>query len=212
MQGAKLSLLVPMLLAGSCCPPEPAKKTTPPPVPVVKPPAPPQKDLALPEETHLQNVRQLTFGGDNAEAYWSFGGDRLILQTNHAPYKCDQIEVLTVAGGAAEAGLDRQGPHDLRVLPEGRSGDRLRVDARGSPGVPDAARHVEGLPVGPVRVRHLQRERRRLEPAQADANDAGLRRRGDGVPERRQHHLHVDAQRRSRAVADGRRRQEPHAS
>ena len=55
------------------------------------------KDLALPEETHLRNVRQLTFGADNAEAYWSFGGDRLIMQTNHAPYKCDQIEELTVA-------------------------------------------------------------------------------------------------------------------
>ncbi|HMG54123.1 MAG TPA: M28 family peptidase, partial [Kofleriaceae bacterium] len=54
-------------------------------------------DLALPQETHLRNLRQLTFGADNAEAYWSFAGDRLIMQTNHAPYKCDQIEELTVA-------------------------------------------------------------------------------------------------------------------
>ncbi|HWU86416.1 MAG TPA: PA domain-containing protein, partial [Kofleriaceae bacterium] len=101
MQGAKLSFLVPMLLAGSCCPPEPvAKKTTPPPAPVVKPPSPPAKDMALPEEKHLRNVRQLTFGGDNAEAYWAFGGDRLILQSNHKPYACDQIEVLPLAGGA----------------------------------------------------------------------------------------------------------------
>jgi hypothetical protein len=44
-------------------------------------------------------VRQLTFGGDNAEAYWSFAGDRLILQTNHQPYHCDQIEALMVATG-----------------------------------------------------------------------------------------------------------------
>ncbi len=60
---------------------------------------PEAKDLALPEEIHLKNVRQYTFGGDNAEAYWSFAGDKLILQSNHAPYKCDQIEVLDVKTG-----------------------------------------------------------------------------------------------------------------
>ena len=32
-------------------------------------------DLALPAETHLANLRQLTFGGENAEAYWSWAGD-----------------------------------------------------------------------------------------------------------------------------------------
>ena len=35
----------------------------------------PGRDLALPAETHLANLRQLTFGGENAEAYWSFDGD-----------------------------------------------------------------------------------------------------------------------------------------
>jgi Tol biopolymer transport system component/membrane-associated protease RseP (regulator of RpoE activity) len=60
-------------------------------------PSVPAVDLAQPKESHLRNVRQLTFGADNAEAYWAFGGDRLIMQTNHAPYKCDQIEELTVA-------------------------------------------------------------------------------------------------------------------
>ena len=28
--------------------------------------------LTYPSEKHITNVRQLTFGGDNAEAYWSF--------------------------------------------------------------------------------------------------------------------------------------------
>lgn len=90
MKGA-LSLLSCFVL-GACCPPAPAKK----PVPVTTGEKPEAKDLALPEEVHLKNVRQLTFGADNAEAYWAFGGDKLILQTNHAPYKCDQIEVLDV--------------------------------------------------------------------------------------------------------------------
>jgi Tol biopolymer transport system component len=57
------------------------------------------RDLALPTETHLRHLRQLTFGADNAEAYWSFAGDRLIMQTNRAPYHCDQIEEMTVATG-----------------------------------------------------------------------------------------------------------------
>ena len=67
-----------------------------------KPPSTEIRDLATPDETHLHNLRQLTFGGDSAEAYWSFGGDRLIMQTNHAPYACDQIEELTVATGKTQ--------------------------------------------------------------------------------------------------------------
>ncbi len=77
---------------GACCPPDAAKQPAPPFVTTKAE----VKDLALPEEVHLKNLHQLTFGGDNAEAYWAFGGDRLILQTNHAPYKCDQIEVLNL--------------------------------------------------------------------------------------------------------------------
>ncbi len=82
----------------SCCPPEAAKST----VTTTVTKAPPEiRDLALPGESHLKNVREMTFGGDNAEAYWSFGGDRLIFQTNHSPYKCDQIEVMSASGGTA---------------------------------------------------------------------------------------------------------------
>jgi hypothetical protein len=84
--------LIPVLVLAGCCP-DAAKPVAP------TSPRPEVKDLALPQETHLRNVRQLTFGGDNAEAYWSFAGDRLILQTNHAPYQCDQIEELTIATG-----------------------------------------------------------------------------------------------------------------
>ena len=45
------------------------------------------------KEVHLTNVRQLTFGGDNAEAYWAFAGDALIYQTTQpqAGIPCDQI-------------------------------------------------------------------------------------------------------------------------
>lgn len=44
-------------------------------------------------EKHLKNVRQLTFGGDNAEAYFSFDNKALIFQATNKNWNaaCDQI-------------------------------------------------------------------------------------------------------------------------
>ena len=36
--------------------------------------------LLYPDEKHFKNIRQLTFGGDNAEAYFSYDGKWLIFQ------------------------------------------------------------------------------------------------------------------------------------
>lgn len=49
--------------------------------------------LRLPEEKHFRNMRQLTFGGDNAEAYWSFDGKALVFQRTSVKdgIPCDQI-------------------------------------------------------------------------------------------------------------------------
>ncbi len=41
-------------------------------------------------EEHLANIRQLTFGGENAEAYWSADGKRLIFQSTRDGRSCDQ--------------------------------------------------------------------------------------------------------------------------
>ena len=51
-----------------------------------------------PQEKHLQNVKQLTFGGDNAEAYWSFDGTKLTFQANTKEWglDCDQIFTMNV--------------------------------------------------------------------------------------------------------------------
>src|SRR2546429_1368518 len=43
------------------------------------------------KEVHLRNIRQLTFDGDNAEAYFSLDGQKVIFQSTREPYKCDQI-------------------------------------------------------------------------------------------------------------------------
>ncbi len=68
-------------------------------------PLPPGSDLTLPGEAHLANVRQLTFGGQNAEAYWSWDDSKLVLQITDdrdllpGDQRCDQIFVLDVASG-----------------------------------------------------------------------------------------------------------------
>ena len=51
--------------------------------------------LRYPDETRLKNIRQLTFGGDNAEAYWSFDGKYLVFQRTNPKegINCDQIFV-----------------------------------------------------------------------------------------------------------------------
>jgi len=48
-------------------------------------------------ENHLRNVRQLTFGGNNAEAYWSFDDQKLTFQSDWDAINgqgCDQIFVM----------------------------------------------------------------------------------------------------------------------
>ncbi len=59
----------------------------------------PQRSVApLTGETHLANVRQLTFGGENAEAYFSFDGSRLIFQSTRDGEACDQIFSMKIDG------------------------------------------------------------------------------------------------------------------
>ncbi len=54
--------------------------------------------LAPGEEKFLANVRQLTFGGQNAEAYWSADGSHLIFQSNAGSLPCDQIFTMRADG------------------------------------------------------------------------------------------------------------------
>ena len=53
---------------------------------------------ALAQEKHLTNVQQLTFGGENAEAYFSADGKQLILQSTRDNYPCDQIYSMNTDG------------------------------------------------------------------------------------------------------------------
>ena len=71
-------------------------------------------------EVHLRNIRQLTFGGNNAEAYWSFDDQQLIFQSDWDRINdqgCDQIYVMNADGSALEDGQ----PYRLASTGKGRT-------------------------------------------------------------------------------------------
>ncbi len=63
-----------------------------------------QDSLQYAAESHFKNIRQLTFGGDNAEAYFSFDGKWLVFQKTYAKegIPCDQIYVGKIPESANE--------------------------------------------------------------------------------------------------------------
>ena len=60
------------------------------------------------QEKHLANIRQLTFGGDNAEAYFSFNSQMFVFQSNNPAWglDCDQIFYTKIDG----AKMDKEMP------------------------------------------------------------------------------------------------------
>ncbi|WP_420634905.1 TolB family protein [Candidatus Palauibacter sp.] len=79
----------------------------------------------LPEERRFASLSQLTFAGENAEAYFSSDGERLIFQRRHeGEYECDQIFTIGTEGGErnlVSTGLGRTTcayffPDDSRIL------------------------------------------------------------------------------------------------
>ena len=57
-----------------------------------------EKDLTFEGEKHLKNVKMLTNGGENAEAYLSFDDTKLIFQSTHGDLLCDQIFTMNTDG------------------------------------------------------------------------------------------------------------------
>jgi TolB protein len=56
-------------------------------------------DKTFPEETHLREIRQLTFGGENAEAYFSPDGKKVIFQSTPRGAQCDQEYIMDLGTG-----------------------------------------------------------------------------------------------------------------
>ncbi len=64
--------------------------------------------LIYPEEKHFKSIKQVTFGGNNAEAYWSFDDKQMIFQSDYGKWgvECDQMYLLNVG----ESLMDKQPP------------------------------------------------------------------------------------------------------
>ena len=67
------------------------------------------KSWKQPSETHFSELRQLTFGGENAEAYWSFGGTQLSLQARGPADVCDRIYTMAVFDDPPKVTLQSSG-------------------------------------------------------------------------------------------------------
>ncbi len=78
-----------------------------------------------PDERHLANLRKITAGGENAEAYWSFDGTRLVMQSTRDDAGCDRIwridlgstpRLSPLSDGAGRTTCSFFLPGDARVL------------------------------------------------------------------------------------------------
>jgi TolB protein len=108
----QLSPLLVLTLLSGCQSPRPAGPKAPP-LPGVLP----VDHLIQPGESRFSALYQVTFGGENAEAYWSSDGTRLVLQRRDsaAGIECDRIFV-TPDGGAAAL----ESPTKLEQISDGR--------------------------------------------------------------------------------------------
>lgn len=57
-------------------------------------------DLIQEKEIRFSNLRQLTFSGENAEAYFSSDGKKLTFQSHDGDSLCDQIYIMNIETGS----------------------------------------------------------------------------------------------------------------
>ena len=89
------ALAAALLVLASCAPPQSS---------TIGDYDPSSDSLRYTGEVHLRNVRQLTFGGNNAEAYWSFDDSKLIFQSDWSAINsqgCDQQFVIDPHAGSS---------------------------------------------------------------------------------------------------------------
>lgn len=59
-------------------------------------------ELIQDNEAHFKNIRQLTFSGENAEAYFNLDNTKLIFQAHDGDSLCDQIYVMDIESGESK--------------------------------------------------------------------------------------------------------------
>ncbi|MEJ7713108.1 MAG: hypothetical protein WKF84_25505 [Pyrinomonadaceae bacterium] len=175
---------------------------------VKKPAEPPQEVCLITPEKHLRNVKQLTFGGENAEAYFSGDGQELIFQSKRDGKTCDQIYMMRTDGTNLRMVSNGEGcttcsyifPNKQRVLYAS-----THLASKECPPAPDFSKSYV-WPIYPSYDLFTAR------PDGSDIKlidqDRWLRRRSDHLNRWAQDHLHVYARRRFGSLHDGLERQE----
>ena len=183
-------------------------QSTPPPATA----ASPASLLAPGEEKHLANVRQLTFGGQNAEAYWSADGKRLIFQSDEGNLPCDQIFTMNADGSDRRRVSNGEGKTTCAYFFP--SGDRILYAStfRSGARLPAPARSLARATSGPSTTTTSTSARRRRQRHPAPLRLGLLRRGGDHLSGRKEDRLHLRAGRRPRRLRHGRRRLEREAA
>ncbi|MCG6950600.1 MAG: hypothetical protein LJE93_16930 [Acidobacteria bacterium] len=97
-----------------------------------------------PRETHFSKLRMLTDGGENAEAYFSFAGDKLIFQSTRPPYECDQIFVLDTETAEPSIASTRLGRTTCAYFLPGDQWIIYASTHEGSPDCPPVPDHSQG--------------------------------------------------------------------
>lgn len=96
-----------------------------------------------PNEKHLENVQQLTFGGENAEAYFSFNGQMLTFQKTDKKngLMCDQI----FAGNINDfMNTDRKGLFGKQLISTGKGRTTCSFFMPGDSTIIFASTHLSG--------------------------------------------------------------------
>jgi len=100
------------------------------------------------KDRHMKNVTQLTFEGDNGEAYFSWDNRRLIFQSNRGGYSCDKIWIMNIDGSDKQMVSPGHGAHTCSFFfPDGErivfsSTSYLPGDCPPKPETPQVASHV----------------------------------------------------------------------
>jgi len=88
----------------------------------IKNKAPQKADARRFDDRHMQNVTQLTFDGDNGEAYFSRDDLKLIYQSSRGGYACDKIWVMNIDGSNKHRVSPGHGAHTCSYFfPDGRN-------------------------------------------------------------------------------------------